>query len=464
MRVGIVCPYSFDVPGGVQFHVRDLAEHLIAAGHHVSVLAPADAATWVPPYVVACGRAVPVRFNGSVARLAFGPRTSARVTRWIDEGDFDVLHVHEPLVPSVSILALWAARCPVVATFHTSLERSRALRVAQPLVRASVERLNGRIAVSEAARDTVVTHIGGGAFVIPNGVEVARFAGAAPHPTYTGTADAPVVCFVGRTDEPRKGLGVLLDALPTVLAAVPGLRVVVIGHGTAAAATAGRPADVAAACEFLGTVSEDDKAAVLAGADVYVAPHTGGESFGMVLVEAMAAGLPVLAADLPAFAQVLDHGRAGRLFPPSNAPALAVALIDLLRDQSERSDLARAASARVRRYDWTRVTREIQAAYDAALAASPGRGGVPGPDDRASAALAPWPAGERPIPGARSTPVPAVSATSPAGDAGHVGPDADTDGPPTDAEHRSDPTSRAPANGSRLRRRHRGLGLARSRR
>ncbi|MEO6791023.1 MAG: glycosyltransferase family 4 protein, partial [Ornithinibacter sp.] len=127
MRIGLVCPYSFDVPGGVQFHVRDLAEHFIAEGHHVSVLAPADDDdTSLPPYLVSAGKAVPVRYNGSVARLNFGPVTSARVSRWLETGDFDVVHLHEPVTPSVSILALWAATEPIVATFHTANLRSRA--------------------------------------------------------------------------------------------------------------------------------------------------------------------------------------------------------------------------------------------------------------------------------------------------------------------------------------------------
>ena len=180
MRIGIVCPYSFDVPGGVQFHVRDLAEHFLAQGHHASVLAPADEDTPLPDYVESVGRAVPVRYNGSVARLNFGPLTAARVGRWLEAGDFDVVHIHEPVTPSIALLALWSAEGPVVATFHTSNLRSRAMQAAYPLLRPSLEKINGRIAVSEDARRTVTTHLGGDAVVIPNGVNVARFADAVP--------------------------------------------------------------------------------------------------------------------------------------------------------------------------------------------------------------------------------------------------------------------------------------------
>ena len=172
MRIGIVCPYSFDVPGGVQFHVRDLAEHFLGQGHHASVLAPADEDTPLPDYVESVGRAVPVRYNGSVARLNFGPLTAARVGRWLEAGDFDVVHIHEPVTPSIALLALWSAEGPVVATFHTSNLRSRAMQAAYPLLRPSLEKINGRIAVSEDARRTVTTHLGGDAVVIPNGVKV----------------------------------------------------------------------------------------------------------------------------------------------------------------------------------------------------------------------------------------------------------------------------------------------------
>ena len=141
LRVGLVCPYSFDVPGGVQFHIRDLAEHLIDQGHHVSVLAPADDDTPLPPYVESAGRAVPLKYNGSVARISFGPVSSARVKRWLSDGDFDILHVHEPSSPSLSMLAMWAADGPIVATFHTSNPRSRAMIAAYSILQAALEKI-----------------------------------------------------------------------------------------------------------------------------------------------------------------------------------------------------------------------------------------------------------------------------------------------------------------------------------
>ena len=364
MKVGIVCPYSLDVPGGVGYHVRDLAEQLIALGHAVSVLAPADDDTVVPAYVVAAGRAIPVRYNGSVARVNFGPVSAARTRRWLEEGEFDVVHIHEPLSPSLSLLALWAAEGPIVATFHTSNLRSRAMQTAYPLLRPSLEKISARIAVSEDARRTVTNHIGGDAIVVPNGVYVDRFASAATRSEWLGTPEAPTVAFVGRIDEPRKGLQVLLDAVPGVLAAVPGLRVLVAGTGDIDEAREDLPPALARVCSFLGQVSDADKAALLRSVDLYVAPHTGGESFGIVLVEAMSAGAPVLASNLPAFRRVLEDGACGELFPVEDAAALSAAIVRLLRDPDRRAELARRGRIEVRRYDWSVVARQILDIYE----------------------------------------------------------------------------------------------------
>ncbi|GAA3614499.1 glycosyltransferase family 4 protein [Marihabitans asiaticum] len=376
MRVGLVSPYSFDVPGGVQFHIRDLAEQLIDQGHEASVLAPADEGTVLPPYVVSAGRAVPIRYNGSVARLNFGPIAAARVGRWVSDGDFDLLHIHEPVTPSVAVLALWAATSPVVATFHTSNLRSRAMQAAYPLLRPSLEKINGRIAVSEDARRTVTTHLGGDAVVIPNGVRTSYFGAARRRPQWCGAPGRPTIAFLGRIDEPRKGLPVLAEAMPEVLRALPGARLLVVGPGSSEAARSRMPAEVAAATEFLGAVSEEDKAALLASADIYVAPHTGGESFGIVLVEAMAAGAPVLASDLPAFVRVLDGARAGATFRTGQAGDLATQLTGLLHDRERRDELAARGRRRAEVFDWDVVTRQVTAVYETVLDARPRPRGV----------------------------------------------------------------------------------------
>jgi phosphatidylinositol alpha-mannosyltransferase len=364
VKIGIVCPYSWDVPGGVQFHIRDLAEHLIRRGHEVSVLAPADDDTPLPPYVVSAGRAVPVPYNGSVARLNFGFLSAARVRRWLHDGVFDVIHIHEPTSPSLGLLSCWAAQGPIVATFHTSNPRSRAMIAAYPILQPALEKISARIAVSEYARRTLVEHLGGDAVVIPNGVDVEFFASAQPRAEWTGRT----LGFIGRIDEPRKGLPVLMAAFPAIAAACPDVRLLVAGRGHEEEAVASLPVELRSRVEFLGMVSDEDKARLLRSVDLYVAPNTGGESFGIILVEALSAGAAVLASDLDAFAQVLDQGRAGELFANEDADALAAAAVTLLRDPERRARLSAAGSAHVRRFDWSTVGADILAVYETVTA------------------------------------------------------------------------------------------------
>jgi phosphatidylinositol alpha-mannosyltransferase len=364
VRIGIVCPYAWDVPGGVQFHIRDLAEHLIRLGHEVSVLAPADDDTPLPPYVVSAGRAVPVPYNGSVARLNFGFLSAARVRRWLQNGAFDVIHIHEPASPSLGLLSCWAAQGPIVATFHTSNPRSRAMIAAYPILQPALEKISARVAVSEFARRTLVEHLGGDAVVIPNGVDVDFFARAEPKAEWQGRT----IGFIGRIDEPRKGLPVLMKALPAILAEVPDARLLVAGRGDEEEAVAALPAELRSRVEFLGMVSDEDKARLLRSVDVYVAPNTGGESFGIILVEAMSAGAPVLASDLDAFAQVLDQGEAGELFANEDAGALAAAAVRLLADPERLAELRARGSKHVRRFDWSTVGADILAVYETVTA------------------------------------------------------------------------------------------------
>ncbi|MER0478715.1 glycosyltransferase family 4 protein [Streptomyces sp. Edi2] len=360
MKIGIVCPYAWDVPGGVQFHIRDLADHLIRLGHEVSVLAPADDETPLPPYVVSAGRAVPVPYNGSVARLNFGFLSAARVRRWLQHGAFDVIHIHEPASPSLGLLACWAAQGPIVATFHTSNPRSRAMIAAYPILQPALEKISARIAVSEYARRTLVEHLGGDAVVIPNGVDVGFFGSAEAKAEWQGRT----IGFIGRIDEPRKGLPVLMKALPAILAEVPDARLLVAGRGDEEEAVAALPAEMRSRVEFLGMVSDEDKARLLRSVDLYVAPNTGGESFGIILVEAMSAGAPVLASDLDAFAQVLDQGEAGELFANEDADALAAGAVRLLRDPARLAELRERGARHVRRFDWGTVGADILAVYE----------------------------------------------------------------------------------------------------
>ena len=357
-----MCPYDWSAPGGVQVHIRDLAVALQRLGHEVSVLTPAEDETDLPPYVVSTGRAVAVSYNGSRAKVALGPVSTRRVRRWLREGDFDVLHVHEPLAPSLSILSCWAAKGPIVATWHSSLERSRLLAATFPLAQTAFEKVSARIAVSEAARQTLVEHMGGDAVLIPNGVDCSQFGPTPPLPGWPG--DGGSLFFIGRIDEPRKGLQVLLSALHAIAERHPGVRLLVAGPGDVDQIREDLPSGVAERVTFLGLVDEPTKARAYRSADLYVAPNTGGESFGIVLLEAMASGTPVLASDLVAFRRVTDEGRAGAHFGNEDVAELARRAGDLLDDADERARLSREGVARAAEFDWTSVAKRIVEVYE----------------------------------------------------------------------------------------------------
>jgi phosphatidylinositol alpha-mannosyltransferase len=376
VRIGLVCPYAWDVPGGVQAHVRDLAETLQQFGHTVSVLTPVedDDAT-LPAYVVSSGGVLKVPYNGSVARLSFHPKAAAKVRRWLKHGRFDVVHIHEPVAPSASVLALVQTKDePLVGTFHTSMIRSRGLEFWRPSLQPFLEKIVARIAVSQAARRYIVEHVGGGVILIPNGVSVAHFAGAEPLPGWPSglaTADGGDIGFLGRIDESRKGLPVLIAAFSTLLESRPRARLLIAGPGDVEAVSKELDPAVVDRIEFLGKVSEADKARALRSVDIYCAPNIGGESFGIVLLEAMAAGAPVVASDLDAFRRVLDDGEAARLFPAEDSEALAKTLDSLLQDASARAELTRRGTEVVRRYDWPVVASAIVDVYETVIAATP---------------------------------------------------------------------------------------------
>ncbi|MBP2478141.1 phosphatidylinositol alpha-mannosyltransferase [Crossiella equi] len=329
MRIGLVCPYSLDVPGGVQSHVLALAAHLRGLGHTTHVLAPGTC-DGLPPYVRTTGGSVAVPYNGSVARLAFGRTARRQVRDWLSGHEFDLLHLHEPTAPSLALHALSLTGLPVVTTSHTSSPSRLARHALRPLLSG----VAARIVVSASARLP-----GEDAVEIPNGVDLT---------TPSARRREDTVVFLGRFDEPRKGLPVLLAAARQL----PGTRVVVAGTGRTALPPGVTP---------LGPVDEAAKARLLAGATVFCAPNLGGESFGMVLTEAMAAGAPVVASDLPAFRAVL--GGAGELVPPGDPGALATALAALLADPARRARLAARGRRRVRRFGWPLVARRVAGVY-----------------------------------------------------------------------------------------------------
>lgn len=356
LRIGMVCPYSFDTPGGVQAHAIGLCTALQAAGHHVSLIGPGGGSPELPDFFVPGGDSIAIPYNGSVARLRLGPKARRQLKQWLLAGQFDVLHIHEPNSPSFSMTALLLVEGPVVATYHSALERSWALRLAQPVLTPILEKITVGIAVSETARTWQVEQLGKNPLVIPNGIWVKDFQ-AAPEP-----ADHPRICFLGRFDEPRKGMRVLIEAWPQIHAAHPTAELLVVGDGDADA--------VRRACRsgseqitFLGRVSEAEKAQVLANSDIYVAPQTGGESFGIVLVEAMAAGAAVVASDLPAFSAVTKNGAAGTLCTTGCGRSFATAINRLLSDDNARRKLVAAGHARAREFDWGVLAADVTDVY-----------------------------------------------------------------------------------------------------
>jgi len=359
-RVGIVCPYAWDVPGGVRSHVADLALTLMARGFDVSVLAPVEDPDTLPDYVFDGGRPTAVSYNGSVARMSFGVRATRRVRQWIREGNFDVVHIHEPVAPSSSLLTCWAARGPLVATWHSSHERSRMLSAGYYVAQTAMEKIRGRIAVSEAARETLVRHIGGDAVLIPNGVRVADFRDQ-ESVSLEGTQK---ILFLGRIDEPRKGLEVLLKALPQVFTELDRCEVVIAGPGDPEEYSDFLDPRWKDRVNFVGAISDEEKRRILCQVDLYVAPNIGGESFGIVLAEAMAAGTAVVASDLPAFDRVLQSGKSGKLFPVGDSEALSAAMIELLTNPDQRRGLVESGNIRVMDFDWDHVVEDVIAVYE----------------------------------------------------------------------------------------------------
>ena len=348
----MICPYSLTVPGGVQGQTLSLARHLRLRGHDVRVLAPCDGP---PPDagVTPLGVSVPTAANGSVAPIAPDVSAQLRTIRALRDEAFDVVHLHEPLCPGPTQTAVLFKSAPLLGTFHAA-GSSLAYAVAKPLVRRAARRLDLRTAVSEDARAMATEALGGEYELVFNGVEIEHFAKATPWPT----GGHPTVFFCGR-HEPRKGLSVLLDAMALLPAEV---RLWVASDGPETAALQARVAGDAR-IEWLGRIDEDEKAARMRGADVFCAPSLRGESFGIVLLEAMAAETVVVASDLPGYANVARAGRDALLVPPGDAPALADALRVALHDGGQRAELVTSGRARAESFSMDLLAARYEDLY-----------------------------------------------------------------------------------------------------
>ncbi len=366
LKIGIVCPYGWDTPGGVQIHIKELSQWLIAKGHEVSVLAPVtDEGSQIEPWVVSAGRPISIPYNGAVAKVIFGPLASSRVKQWIANGNFDLLHLHEPAIPSLSLLAGWAGDGPMVATFHAAANPQKVANAIGTMLDPLIERITAKIAVSEIARETLKDRFNTEAVVIPNGIDTSKFEGIGVRSEW---ALPNTLGFIGRFDEPRKGLAVLLAAIPKIVLEVPNLRILVAGPGNPSDFDKLVPPELRERITFLGRISEIEKAQFFKSISLYIAPNTGSESFGIILAEAMAARTPIVASDLPAFNKLLDDGRSGAIFASENSDDLAQTILVLLSNATKRDEIAIAGYEKAKSFDWNSVGDQILSVYEIALA------------------------------------------------------------------------------------------------
>ncbi len=351
VRIGIISPYSLTVPGGVQGQILGLARSLRTAGHDVRVLGPCDGP---PPDagVTPVGNSVPTSANGSVAPIAPDPSAQLRTIRALRDEAFDVVHVHEPLCPGPTQTAMFFKTAPLVGTFHAA-GSSKAYTWFSPGVKWLSKKLDVRCAVSEDAKRMASQALGGDYTVLFNGVEVEMFSKATPWPT-----EGPTIFFIGR-HEPRKGLAVLLTAMSEL---PPNVRLWIAGEGPETGLLRQRVAGDAR-IEWLGRISDDEKASRLRAADVFCAPSLGGESFGVVLLEAMAAEAPVVASDLPGYSNVARAGREAVLVEPGNAGALTDALRRVLTDPPLAGALVAAGEQRAREFSMERLAERYADLY-----------------------------------------------------------------------------------------------------
>ncbi|MCL4544054.1 MAG: glycosyltransferase family 4 protein [Chloroflexi bacterium] len=363
MKIALVCPYDFAVPGGVQDHVRHLGHRFEQLGHEVRILAPSSSdGIQASGNLYTVGAVASVPANGSVARISVSMRLAKRVKQILQAEQFDVVHIHEPLVPMLPITVLRLSNALNIGTFHAYSQSNYGYRWGKPLLKRYIKRLAGCIAVSDAAQQFVEHYFPGHYTVIPNGIDTREFlASVPPLPQFM---DGKLnILFFGRIEK-RKGLRYLLHAFPLVKKAFPNVRLIVAGDGGERLAyqrwveRQGIPDIV-----FTGRASEEDRPRFFASAHVFCAPNIGGESFGMVLLEAMASGKPVVASAIPGYVSVIKDGVDGMLCPPKNSEALATALCRVLGDPERQHRLGEAGRRKAVKFDWVFVADRVLAYY-----------------------------------------------------------------------------------------------------
>lgn len=368
LKIALVSPYDFAYPGGVTSHVAHLADQFRARGHLVHIIAPSSETADEPAFgnhiVHRIGRVVRIPANGSVARITLSLRSWLQTKRLLRDEQYDLIHLHEPMIPALPLTVLRHSQSVNIGTFHAFRSRPLAYFYGKPILQPFFRKLHGHVAVSPAARDFIGEYFRTEYRVIPNGIEFGRFCTAMP--LLDRFADSrPNVLFVGRLEK-RKGLKFLLRAWPRVLEQVPGARLIVVGEGRPLVGYkryARRKGWTDDDVHFAGYVSEEEKPRYFQVANVFCAPSTGQESFGIVLLEAMAAGAPIVATDIPGYRDVVTHGQEGLLVAPKDEEALAQALARLLQDAETRMRMGGDGRDKARRYDWSRVADQVLEYY-----------------------------------------------------------------------------------------------------
>ena len=376
MKIGLVTPYVYPLPGGVTQHVRYLYENLRLRGHDVRIISSSHGLQRASEGdIIRIGKGFSLPVNGSVGTITLSPRFVSQVRAMLDREQFDLLHFHEPFVPFLSPIILRLSTSVNIATFHAYGGFSPSYEFGSKVMKGEAARLHGRIAVSGAAKHFIDRYFPGDYKVIPNGVDVHGFGRAVPLARWQdGTRN---LFFVGRF-EPRKGLLELLKAYRILRKTGCDCRLLVAGTGPL-----GKEARRYVATrrmkgvEFLGRVSDAEKAQLFRTADVYISPATGGESFGIVLLEAMAAGTAIVASDIHGYKGVIRRGREGLLVPPREPKAIAAAIGRLLRDDELRAAMGEAGRERAEEFSWERVTAKVDAHYGLVIRRLAARGELP---------------------------------------------------------------------------------------
>jgi len=375
MKIALVSPYDYPYPGGVTEHITALDKEFRALGHDTRIIAASttDEDVLSDHVIKVSGAVSNVPFSGSTARITLSPQVYRRIKQILEQENFDVVHVHEPTVPILSLVVLRHSHALNVGTFHAYRESNALYGSLRPLVQRVFNRLDGRIFVSEPVRKYISRYFPGDSVIIPNGIDCARFDSPDIQPIDQFNDGRPNILFVGRLDK-RKGFRHLIRAFPYIKQAIPNARLIVVGayndNDKAPFVRYARALKLHGV-HFVGYVSPEEMARYHRTATIFCAPNTGFESFGIILLEAMAAGLPIVASNIAGFRTVVENNCEGVLVPPGDEQALAQAVIDLLRDSERRAKMCECGKRKATLYDWKIIAQRVLDYYDQLIAAQP---------------------------------------------------------------------------------------------